>query len=148
MFNHCFFERSSKSSLSIKLLMICLYFLLALYLYSSVYPISSERALHCVKSVRIRIYSGPHFFPHSYRIRTRITPNTDNFYFVSLRIQSECEKIRTLFTQCWKVRKPPNDIVNNKVKFNPAFECPSFLTRRLTEGTTEHIAFNKNLRTR
>ena len=79
--------------------MICLYFLLALYLYSSVYPISSERALHCVKSVRIRIYSGPHFSafvqntdqnnseygqfllrisPYSVRMRE----NTDSFYTV------------------------------------------------------------------
>ena len=43
---------------------------------------------HCVKRVRIRSYSGPHFpriFPHSDWIR-RDT--------VSLRIQSECGKIR------------------------------------------------------
>ena len=44
--------------------------------------------LHCVKSARIRGFSGPHFsmyfYPHS----------------VSLRIQSECGKMRT--------RKTPN----------------------------------------
>ena len=34
--------------------------------------------LQCVKSVRIRGYSGP----HSDWIRTRITPNTDNFHAV------------------------------------------------------------------
>ena len=40
-------------------------------------------------------FSGPHFFrifPHSDWIETRITPNTDTF--VSLRIQSECGKMR------------------------------------------------------
>ena len=63
--------------------------------------------LHCVKSVRIRSYSGPYFFPAfglntercgvSLRIqskcgekRTRITPNTDTFDAVlnPLRIYS------------------------------------------------------------
>ena len=59
-------------------------------------------AIHCVKSVRIRSYSGPHFSrirteygeilrisPYSVRMRenagkrqTRITPNTDTFYAV------------------------------------------------------------------
>ena len=50
---------------------------------------------HCVQSVRIQSYSGPHFFrifPHSDwilrmrehvgKMRTRITPNTDTFYAV------------------------------------------------------------------
>ena len=45
---------------------------------------------NCVKSVRIRSYSGPHFsriFPYSVRMRenarkmrTRITPNTDSYH--------------------------------------------------------------------
>ena len=59
---------------------------------------------HCVKRVRIRSYSVPHFssiFPHSDwirrdteclsvfspnagKMRTRITPNTDTFYAVSI----------------------------------------------------------------
>ena len=55
-------------------------------------------SIHCVKSVRIRSYSGPHFpafglnterFTESLRIqsecgkmRTRITPNRDTFYVV------------------------------------------------------------------
>ena len=58
--------------------------------------------IHCVKSVCIRSYSGPHFpriFPHSElirrdspysvrmrenagKVRTRITPNMDTFYAV------------------------------------------------------------------
>ena len=45
----------------------------------------------CVKSVRIRSYSDPYF--HTFGLNA-------NRYSVSLRIQSECEKIRT--------RKTPN----------------------------------------
>ena len=56
--------------------------------------------LPCVKRVRIRNYSGPHFswiFPHSDcispysvrenpgKMRTRITPNTDSFYVASVQ---------------------------------------------------------------
>ena len=56
---------------------------------------------HCVKSVRIRSYSGPHFPAFGLntersgvslriqsecgKIRTRITPNTDIFYAVSYK---------------------------------------------------------------
>ena len=46
---------------------------------------------HCVKSVRIRSYSGPHFPAFGLnterycgKMRTRITPNTDTFYAVHL----------------------------------------------------------------
>ena len=58
-----------------------------------------SRILHCVGSIRIRSYSGPHF--------PAFELNTER-YGVSLRIQSEYRKlrpekllIRTLFTQCW-----------------------------------------------
>ena len=44
-----------------------------------------KEAEHCVKSVRIRTYSGPHF--------SRILPHSER-YSVSLCIQSECEKMR------------------------------------------------------
>ena len=44
---------------------------------------------HCVKSVRIRSYSGPHY--PTFRL------NTER-YEVSLRINSECGKIRTRIT--------------------------------------------------
>ena len=44
---------------------------------------------HCVKIVRIRSYSGPHF--------PAFGLNTER-YSVSLRIQSECGKIRTRIT--------------------------------------------------
>ena len=43
-------------------------------------------APHCVKSVRIRSFSGPYF--------PAFELNTER-YFVSLSIQSECGKIRT-----------------------------------------------------
>ena len=45
--------------------------------------------MHCVKSVRIRSYSGPHF--PAFRLKTER-------YFLSLRIQSECGKMRTIIT--------------------------------------------------
>ena len=68
---------------------------------------------HCVKSVRIRSYSGPHFsafglntdrYGASLRIqseyekmRTRITPNTDTFYAVS-----QMEKIKKHLQKVFK----------------------------------------------
>ena len=48
-------------------------------------------AVHCVKIVRIRNFSGPYFPPFGLNTKR---------YSVSLRIQSECGKIRT--------RKTPN----------------------------------------
>ena len=52
---------------------------------------------HCLESVRIRSYAGPHFPTYELRysvslhiqsecgkIRTRITPNTDTFYSVEM----------------------------------------------------------------
>ena len=44
---------------------------------------------HCIKSVHIRSYSGPHFPAFGLNTQT---------YKVSLRIQSECEKVRTRIT--------------------------------------------------
>ena len=44
------------------------------------------RTCHCMKSVRIRSYSGPHF--PAFGLNTKK-------YSVSLRIQSECGKMRT-----------------------------------------------------
>ena len=54
--------------------------------------------MHCVKGVRIRSYSGPAFGLNTERygvsrrihsergeIRTRITPNTDNFHVVMIK---------------------------------------------------------------
>ena len=55
----------------------------------TVIQVSSHRQIHGVKRVRIRSYSGPHFpqiSPHSDWIRRDSS--------VSLRIQSECRKIR------------------------------------------------------
>ena len=45
--------------------------------------------MHCVKIVRIRSYSGPHFPAFALNTKT---------YFVSLRIQFEREKMRTRIT--------------------------------------------------
>ena len=44
---------------------------------------------HYLKSARIRGYSGPHFCAFRLNLQR---------YFVSLRIQSKCEKIRTRIT--------------------------------------------------
>ena len=49
----------------------------------------SHLSKHCVKSVRIRSYPGP-FFP-------AFGLNTERYY-ASLRIQSECGKMRTTIT--------------------------------------------------
>ena len=46
--------------------------------------------MHCVKSVRIQSYSGSHF--------PAFGLNTTERYSVSLRIQSECGKMRTRIT--------------------------------------------------
>ena len=71
-------------------------------------------AYHCVKSVRIRSYPGPHFpapglnterYEVSLRIqfecgkmRTKITPNTDTFYavFVHLKKSYEFEMVMAI----------------------------------------------------
>ena len=53
----------------------------------------SFRGSHCVKSVRIQSYSGPYF--------PAFGLNTERYserYSVSLRIQSECEKIQARIT--------------------------------------------------
>ena len=50
---------------------------------------SKARKQHCIKSVRIRSYSGPHF--------PAFGPNPET-YSVSLRIQSKCGKMRTRIT--------------------------------------------------
>ena len=49
--------------------------------------VAYEKACHCVKSVRIRSYSGPHF--------------SSNFPAFGLNTERYCiPRIRTLFTQC------------------------------------------------
>ena len=55
------------------------------WLNKSFSPISTQ---HCMKSVRIWSYSGPYF--------PAFGLNTER-YGVSFRIQSKCEKIRTLY---------------------------------------------------
>ena len=47
-----------------------------------------HRTLHCVKSVRIRSYSGPELF------RTRITPNTNSFHAVLIEAFKIAPKLR------------------------------------------------------
>ena len=66
-----------------------------------------RKAKYCVKSVRIRSFSGAYF--------PAFGPNTERYtvYSVSLRFQSECGeiwtrklRIRTLFTQCKSYQCP------------------------------------------
>ena len=66
-------------------------YLLILHFFTSQLVIRQQldKTNYCVKSVRIRSYSGPHF--------PAFGLNTER-YFVSLRIQSECGKIRTRIT--------------------------------------------------
>ena len=56
---------------------------------SKIYTTLRVQKSRCVKSVRIRSYSGPHF--------PAFGLNTER-YSLSLRIQSECEKMRTKIT--------------------------------------------------
>ena len=72
-----------------------------------VYDYTTKLRNHCVKSVRIRSYSGPYFpafglnterYSASLRIQsecgkiwTRITPNTDTFYAVNNSILESFE---------------------------------------------------------
>ena len=61
---------------------------------------------HCVKSVRIRSYSGPHF--------PAFGLNTER-YVASLRIQAECGKMRTRTTTnagTFHVAHRPTDLLN------------------------------------
>ena len=69
---------------------------------------------HCLKSVRIRRYSGPYFLAFGMnaerysvslrirskcrKIRTRITPNTDTFYAVHLN-ESNCPEFHNEVSQ-------------------------------------------------
>ena len=59
--------------------------------FKVIYKLTTKDAIvaHCVKHVRIRSYSGPHF--------PAFGLNTDR-YGVSLRVQSECGKMRTRIT--------------------------------------------------
>ena len=63
--------------------------------------------IHCVKSVRNRSYSGPHFSTFGLNM---------NRYTVSLRIQSKCGKTRTRIT-------PNTDtfyaVIDNLEELNP-----------------------------
>ena len=68
------------------------------------------RVMHCIKSVRIRSYPGPHFpafelnterYSVSFRIQsecgkmpTRITPNMETFYAVMYKIKKPKPKIK------------------------------------------------------
>ena len=72
---------------------------------------------HFVKSVRIRSYFGPHF--PAFRL------NTER-YFLSLRIQSKCEKMRARITPNTDTFYLVNDLVKIiiwafqwKINFNP-----------------------------
>ena len=84
---------------------------------------------HCVKSVRVRSYSGPHFFAFGL--------NTER-YSVSLRFQSECGKIRT--------RKTPSTDTFHAVKI---FSNHSkSIQRKGGKAYTEIMNFDMEDRTR
>ena len=70
--------------------------------------VTSLRRKHCVKSARIRSYSGLHFFAFELntercrvslliqskcgKMRTRITPNTDTFHAVKVNPKDGCKE--------------------------------------------------------
>ena len=123
-----------------------------MYHISIILLLKNNLATHCVKSVRIRSYSGP-YFPAS-------GLNTERFG-VSLRIRSECGKIRT--------RRTPNTdnfyavnicslIINISgryewfilVRDHPFSTCATFskkltfLTRRCPHHGVRNISFSEN----
>ena len=85
--------------------------------FKVIYKLTTKDAIvaHCVKNVRIRSYSGPHFpafglntdrYRVSFRVqskcgkmRTRITPNTDNFHAVNVSTSNKkmFSRIRTKY---------------------------------------------------
>ena len=77
-----FFSKCTKEMLDVKLQFLCSCHDLAVRNYGKI-PFSII-TLHCVKSVRIRIYSGP-YFP-AFWLKTEVSS-------VSLRIQSVCGKM-------------------------------------------------------
>ena len=83
----------------------------------------------CVKSVRIRSYSGPHF--------PAFGLNTER-YKVSLRIQSECGKIRTRIT-------PNTDTVYPVFSFWETYTSFA-LTRSTPHQKMELDALNQKIR--
>ena len=84
---------------------------------------SKSGVFHCVKSVRIRRFYGPYF--------PAFELNTER-YFLSLRIQSECGKIRN--------RKIPN-----MDTFYAVFECTFFFNGFLINCyNSEHGLLNPN----
>ena len=79
-----------------------------------------SKKIHCVESVRIRSYSGPYF--------PAFGLNTER-YSVSLRIQSECEKMRTRIT-------PNTDTFYAAIVTQNAWYLDQVLTRNVIGVTT------------
>ena len=95
---------------------------------------------HCVKSVRIRSYSGPHssrIFPHSDWIRTRITSNTDTFYAV---------KVKIIFPSRQRLWKKMYNYGPKKKSISPALrqkgESQNGCYRKIR---ARHVSFSENL---
>ena len=101
-------------------LLKCFYFL-HIILVSFCFGMWDFISVHCVKSVRIRSYSGPHFpafglNTERYRVSlrilsecekmpTRITPNTNTFYAVVAMRLWEWESpvsVKNVFQNCWR----------------------------------------------
>ena len=76
--------------------------------------------LYCVKSVRIRSYSGPHFL--AFRLNTKR-------WSLSLQIQSECGKMRTRIAQ-------------NTDTFYAVMVISNFITRFEIYHTNYHFSFD------
>ena len=74
---------------------------------------------HCVKSVRIRSFSGPYFPAFGMNVER---------YSVSLRIQSECGKMRT--------RKAPNTDTFHAVQIEKMLTAINFLANQIPSHTS------------
>ena len=119
-------------------------------------------AQHCVKSVRIRSYSGPHFFsifphldwirrdteylsvfsPNAGKMKTIITPNTDTFYVCS-KFSFLLVALRT--PAAWRHLILPNSPQVTEIEFvGPPEECKvdSDEQRKEWEGSATSVNFD------
>ena len=86
---------------------------------------------YCVKSVRIRSYSGPHFFAFGL--------NTER-YSVSLRIQSECGKMWTRITPNVDAFYAVSDLILSAIKYVNSGPDKLFIYKRISNTFIKQLA--------
>ena len=105
----------------------CFLFFFLVLLVSIAYKLK-----YCVKSVRIRSYSGPHFPAcglnterycvslriHSEcgKISTGITPNTDTFYAVKVKLWVNCSSYLEVSERQWIMTQSPEFLTKSRMQ--------------------------------